>query len=68
MEEHLRFFAEECDHLQGFQFMTDITGGFGGLNANLMELLRDEFPKTCVVLFALEDAIRHSSKPVREHN
>jgi hypothetical protein len=64
IEENLRFFIEECDQLQGFQLMTDITGGFGGLSAGLMETLRDEFPKTSMITFALEDRIRGSPKPV----
>ena len=64
IEENLRFFIEECDHLQGFQFLTDITGGFGGLGAGLMEILRDEFPKTSIITFALEDLRRGSPNPV----
>ena len=43
IEESIRFYAEECDSLQGFQVLCDLNNGFGGISCSLMEYLRDEF-------------------------
>ena len=39
----MRFFAEECDNLAGFQVLADAGTGFGGLNAKLVDLLADDY-------------------------
>lgn len=62
IEENLRFFIEECDHLQGFQLMTDVQDGFGGLSAGFLELLRDDFPKTTMTTFGLKKNMDSSLK------
>ena len=43
VEEAVRFYAEECDNMQGFQMLCDINNGFGGFSSLLMEYLHDEF-------------------------
>ena len=39
----MRFFAEECDNLAGFQVLADAGTGFGGLTAKLVDLLADDY-------------------------
>lgn len=43
LEEAIRFYAEECDTIQGFQVLSDLNNGFGGISCMLMEYLQDEF-------------------------
>eukprot|EP01027_Heterolobosea_sp_BB2_P010270 GEZU01015096.1.p1 GENE.GEZU01015096.1~~GEZU01015096.1.p1 ORF type:complete len:533 (+),score=177.90 GEZU01015096.1:255-1853(+) len=41
--EQLRFFAEECDSLQGFQTFADIDSGFAGFAEDFLTRVRDEY-------------------------
>ncbi|XP_072050730.1 protein misato homolog 1-like [Amphiura filiformis] len=43
LEDRLHFFAEECDHLQGFQVLVDFYNGFSGVGCSLLEYLEDEY-------------------------
>eukprot|EP00118_Oscarella_pearsei_P010354 m.63154 g.63154 ORF g.63154 m.63154 type:complete len:505 (+) comp35146_c0_seq4:50-1564(+) len=49
IEDSLRFFAEECDYLQGFQLLCDLHDGFAGLATSTVELIKDEFPKRSIL-------------------
>ncbi|KAG0571172.1 hypothetical protein M758_6G207800 [Ceratodon purpureus] len=53
VENRLRFFVEECDHLQGFQFMVDNSGGFAAVAADFLEAVGDEYNRTPKLLFSL---------------
>jgi len=41
--ENVRFFAEECDYLQGFNLLCDMQGGFGGFTDLCLQHLCDEY-------------------------
>lgn len=43
VEDRLRYFAEECDGLKGFNVYVDSTSAFGGLGVALSDLLKDEY-------------------------
>ncbi|EEH56656.1 uncharacterized protein MICPUCDRAFT_47542 [Micromonas pusilla CCMP1545] len=43
VRDRIRFFAEECDALRGFNVLLDDLGGFGGFAAAALEELRDEY-------------------------
>ncbi|XP_053337557.1 protein misato homolog 1-like [Clarias gariepinus] len=43
LEDKLHFFIEECDYLQGFQVLCDISDGFSGLGSKVTELLQDSY-------------------------
>ncbi|TRY97389.1 hypothetical protein DNTS_032904 [Danionella cerebrum] len=43
LEDRLHFFTEECDYLQGFQVLCDLTDGFSGVGSKVTELLRDSY-------------------------
>ncbi|KAL5557091.1 hypothetical protein UlMin_039327 [Ulmus minor] len=55
INERLRFFVEECDHIQGFQFIVDDSGGFSAVAADFLENMADEYPNTPVLLFSVRD-------------
>jgi hypothetical protein len=61
-EEKLRFFAEECDYLQGFHFGFDASSMFSGVGIQTAMLLKDEYPRTPTwILPILEPSISASS-------
>ncbi|CAG8736057.1 16025_t:CDS:10, partial [Acaulospora morrowiae] len=60
-EENFRFFAEECDAIQGFQILTDVTNGFGGFACGFLEQLREEYPKSAVLSFGITETQKLAS-------
>ncbi|RUS28702.1 hypothetical protein BC938DRAFT_481551 [Jimgerdemannia flammicorona] len=54
-DENFRFFAEECDAVQGFQFLTTTFDGFGGFATSFLETIRDDYPKTSIVTFGFSN-------------
>lgn len=63
-EERLRFFAEECDALQGFHLLASPSDGFGGLAAALLGDIRDDYSKTSVTAFLTDVPPASSSGPL----
>ena len=53
MDEHVRFFMEECDSPQGFQILTDVHDGFSGLSSSVLDALKEEYPKKSIVCTGL---------------
>nr|GEY11414.1 protein misato homolog 1 isoform X1 [Tanacetum cinerariifolium] len=53
INERLRFFIEECDHVQGIQLMVDDSGGFSGVAASLLENIEDEYTNVPVLLYSV---------------
>ncbi|XP_027361168.1 protein misato homolog 1 isoform X2 [Abrus precatorius] len=54
ISDRLRFFVEECDHIQGFQFVVDDSGGFSAVAAEFLENIVDEYTNTPVLLYAVQ--------------
>lgn len=50
-EDRIRFFAEECDFLQGFQIVLDSENSFGGYASETARFLADEFSSKCRLAF-----------------
>lgn len=50
-----RPFAEECDQMQGIQVFTGIDDAWGGYASSYIEALRDEYPKTCIWVWGLQN-------------
>jgi len=65
LEDRLRFFAEECDNLGGFQVVADYQDGFGGVSASLLDLLQDEYSNKALLSFPCAPA-DYSSHSVPE--
>ncbi|XP_071089418.1 protein misato homolog 1-like [Haliotis cracherodii] len=61
MEDQIRFFVEECDHLQGFHLLMDWCDGFGGYGAGLLQYLEDEFTNKARMTCAVSPAIMPDS-------
>ncbi|KAK6258473.1 hypothetical protein SCA6_012947, partial [Theobroma cacao] len=57
--ERLRFFVEECDHIQGFKFIADDSGGFSPIAADFLENIADEYSNTPVLLYAVRGPGSH---------
>lgn len=53
MNERLRFFVEECDHIQGIQFVVDDSGGFSSVAADFLENIADEYTNTPILLYTV---------------
>ncbi|KAJ6314516.1 hypothetical protein OIU78_018071 [Salix suchowensis] len=53
ISERLRFFVEECDHIQGFQFIVDDSGGFSAIAGDFLESIADEYTKTPLLLYTV---------------
>jgi hypothetical protein len=51
LDTNLRWFAEDADLLQGFQYTIGTSDAFGGLGAKYLENLVDEFPKITHLVF-----------------
>ncbi|GAV89054.1 Misat_Myo_SegII domain-containing protein [Cephalotus follicularis] len=59
ISERLRYFVEECDHLQGFQFTVDDSGGFSALAADFLEDIANEYSNTPVLLYSVRGPGSH---------
>ncbi|QSZ30556.1 hypothetical protein DSL72_000112 [Monilinia vaccinii-corymbosi] len=65
LDRDLRPFAEEADHLQAIQIMGGIDDAWGGFAARYMDRLRDEYGKTAVWFWGLEDNIKEIPREKR---
>ncbi|CAH2076339.1 unnamed protein product [Thlaspi arvense] len=55
--DRLRFFVEECDHIQGIKFLVDDSGGFSALAADFLETIADEYANVPVLLYAVRSPV-----------
>ncbi|KAG9233992.1 tubulin domain-containing protein [Amylocarpus encephaloides] len=58
LDRDLRYFAEEADKMQGIQLITGLDDAWGGFAARYLERIRDEYGKTSVLLWGLEDNVK----------
>ncbi|KAI0023234.1 tubulin domain-containing protein [Xylariomycetidae sp. FL0641] len=58
VDRDLRPFVEEADQMQGVQVMTGIDDAWGGFAARYMERLRDEYGKTPIWVFGVQEPVR----------
>lgn len=65
LDRDLRPFAEEADQMQGIQIMASMDDAWGGFAAKYMDRLRDEYGKTTVWIWGLEDSIKHTPRVSR---
>ncbi|XP_071710541.1 uncharacterized protein [Rutidosis leptorrhynchoides] len=66
INERLRFFIEECDHIQGIQFMVDDSGGFSGVAASLLENIADEYTNVPVLLYSARSTNSYVNSTTRK--
>lgn len=55
LDRDFRLFAEECDQMQGVQIFTSAEDAWGGFAAEYVAALRDEYPKTGIMTWGLQD-------------
>ncbi|XP_074650914.1 protein misato homolog 1-like [Tubulanus polymorphus] len=53
LEDRIHVFVEECDHLQGFQIMSDVHNGFGGITGSLLEEICDQYERPIFTIGAM---------------
>jgi hypothetical protein len=58
LDRDLRPFVEEADQMQGIQLISSVDDAWGGFSAKYMDKLRDEYGKTTVWFWGLEDGIK----------
>ncbi|KAI9665267.1 MAG: mtDNA inheritance, partitioning of the mitochondrial organelle [Trizodia sp. TS-e1964] len=65
-----RPWAEECDQLQGIQMFTGVDDAWGGFAARYVDRLRDEFGKTSLWVWGMEDGsvVQRSKQQLRTAN
>ncbi|KAJ4821873.1 hypothetical protein Tsubulata_026841 [Turnera subulata] len=66
ISERLRFFVEECDHIQGFQFVVDDSGCFSALAADFLEVVADEYSNTPVLLYTVRGSSSRTNSISRQ--
>lgn len=55
LDRDVRPFAEECDHMQGFQMISGVDDAWGGFASRYVDSLRDEYGKTSIWVWGIED-------------
>lgn len=58
LDRDVRPFAEECDQLRALQIFTGSDDAWGGFVARYVDRLRDEYAKTGIWVWAIEDGAR----------
>lgn len=58
LDRDVRPFAEECDQMQGFQVFSGVDDAWGGFAAKYLDNLRDEYGKTSIWVWGIEDQTR----------
>ncbi|XP_010531227.1 PREDICTED: protein misato homolog 1 isoform X2 [Tarenaya hassleriana] len=61
LSERLRFFVEECDHIQGIQFLVDDSGGFSALAADFLENIADDYTNIPLLLYSVRSPSLHTN-------
>lgn len=64
LDRDLRPFAEEADQMQGIQIMASIDDAWGGFAAQYMDRIRDEYGKTTVWVWGLEDGMGNTPRVI----
>jgi Tubulin domain len=60
LDRDVRPFAEECDQLAGIQIFTTADDAWGGFSSSYTDVLRDEYGKTSLWVWDIEDGLRGS--------
>lgn len=62
LDRDLRPFAEEADQMQGIQLIAGMDDAWGGFAARYMDRLKDEYGKTTIWFWGLEDDIKTTQR------
>jgi hypothetical protein len=61
-----RPFVEECDRMDGIQMIATVDDAWGGFATQYLEVLRDEYPKSCIWLWGLQNPYNDAPKEKRQ--
>ncbi|KYK54588.1 Tubulin FtsZ [Drechmeria coniospora] len=61
-----RPFVEECDLMQGVQVFTTLDDAWGGFASSYLEELRDEYPKSCLWVWGLQNPLANVPREKRQ--
>ena len=62
LDRDVRRWAEECDQMQGFQVFAGADDAWGGFASRYVESLRDEYGKTSIWFWGLEESVGRGSR------
>ena len=62
VDRDLRPFVEEADQMQAFQVVTTVDDAWGGFAARYMERLRDEYGKTTIWVWGLQEGFQGQNR------
>lgn len=62
LDRDLRPFVEESDQMQGIQVIAGTDDAWGGFAARYVDRLRDEYGKTAVLFWGLEDSTERTPR------
>ncbi|ROW12662.1 hypothetical protein VMCG_00173 [Cytospora schulzeri] len=65
VDRDMRPFVEEADQMQGIQVMTTLDDAWGGFAARYLERLRDEYGKTTIWVWGLQDSFQGVNRDKR---
>ncbi|KAF4628314.1 hypothetical protein G7Y89_g9836 [Cudoniella acicularis] len=65
LDRDLRYFAEEADQMQGIQLMAGVDDAWGGFAAKYLDRIKDEYAKTPILFWGLEDNIANIPREKR---
>lgn len=65
VDRDMRPFAEEADQMQGIQVVTTLDDAWGGFAARYLERLRDEYGKTTIWVWGLQDSFQGVTRDKR---
>ncbi|KAL5004628.1 hypothetical protein ScPMuIL_018084 [Solemya velum] len=57
VEDHLHYFVEDCDQLQGFQILLDTYDGFGGFGTQILQSLEDDYSSKGLLTMGVTPAL-----------
>lgn len=62
LDRDMRPFVEEADQMQAIQLVTGIDDAWGGFAARYMDRIRDEYGKTTVWIWGLEESLEKTPR------
>jgi Tubulin domain len=70
LDRDVRPFAEECDQMQGLQLIAGTDDAWGGFTARYLDSLRDEYGKTSIWVWGIEDGteVPRHTRMIRSSN
>lgn len=66
VDRDFRPFVEECDRMDGIQMIATMDDAWGGFATRYLEVLRDEYPKSCIWFWGLQNPYNNAPREKRQ--